>query len=400
MVGSSTEIHLKEGEVVYPVSDRFLNAVAISGVRKTVVDIYYGTQLLIPNLPIVDGHITVDRKSDVRRSGSITIGDPDLFPTLNNSTGLEPYGIELIVKTGFVFSDSEELVPLGVFIIDSVSGTESEGLFPTVNFFDRAKRVQETSTLVTDGGPQSFGGSTVQEALDTTLRYPAPGWPDNSLWVVVVDPELPLVTIPGGFLDGDTDRWQLAVDLANAIGGEAYFDVLGTAQVKAPPFIGPTTTVGEAVWSVKADIGDGTGNMIDADRTLGRDGVYNSVLMLGSTPNDNSPQPYGHAFDSDPQSKTFYGGLFGRKTLRMKNTALTSDAQCLSAAKAQLRNVLGLAKNLNLKSLCNPALTEGDIILVTYPDTTTELHLVDGFDIPFGSDVGSMSIKTRTVQYA
>lgn len=385
---------------MYPVSQKFINAIAVSGVRKTVADIYYGSQVVIKDLPVVDGHLSVDRKSEVRRSGSITIGDPTLFPTLNAASGLEPYGIEIVIRSGFVYTDSEELVPLGVFIVDKVSGTEKEGLFPTINFFDRAKRVAETSTFVVEGGPQSFGGKTVQEGLATTLGYPAPGWPTSPLWNVTVNPTLPVITIPGGFGDGDTDRWQLAVDLATAIGGEPYFNVLGAAVVNPIPYLGPDTVVTAAVWTVTAEFGTGRGNMLNADRSITRDGVYNSVLVLGASANGTTAQAFGQAYDDNPASKTFYGGLFGRKCLRVKNTALTTNDQCIVAARNLLRNYLGLARNLTLDSLCNPALNEGDIIQVFYPDLTTELHLVDSFEIPFGSDVGSMTIRTRTVQYA
>lgn len=385
---------------MYPVSDRFLGAIPKSGKRKIVADVYTDSKYvpILSDLPVIDGSLSVDRNSRSRRSGSLTLGDADLFPVeLVRETGLEPYGAEIVIRCGFVYPDgTEELVPMGVFLITDVEANESRGRLPTIQFYDRAQRVYETSTHVTDGGPQIFVGQYINQALPEVVAYSAPGWPTDPRFSCTVDPALPAVKIPGGYLSGETDRWQICEEMATAISAEIYFNVFGEAIVKPPPFIDATTTAADAVWTVSYDIGDKKGVLVDADRRLTRESTYNAVVVLGATP-ESGNQPIGIAYNTASQSKTNWYGTFGKKTLRINNSLLTTSAQCTSAAQSELRNVSGLHKQVSFQALFNPALDAGDIVQVIYSDGISELHLIDS--ISFNFSQWSMSAETRTVVY-
>lgn len=387
---------------MYPVSPNFLGSIVRSGRRKVVADLYYGSKYipLLRDIPVVEGSINIDRNSRNRRSGQITIGDPDLYPNLMDYTGLEPYGSEMAIRCGVVYPDgTEELVPMGIFLITDVASEDSSGGLPQITLFDRAQRVFDTSTHVTDGGPQKFAGKSINVALPEVITYSAPGWPTDPLFRCTVDSSLNEVIIPGGYLAGETDRWAICEDMATAIGGEVYFDVLGEAVVVPPPSIDQTTTVADAVWEITPDTGDGLGNLLSINRNLTRENTYNAVVVVGATPEEGKAQPIGIAFDLAAQSKTNWNGLFGKKTLRISNQILTTNSQCLKAAQAQLKNVLGLSKHVHFNALFNPALDGGDIVNVVFPNGDFELHLIDSLSFSFGSN-WSMGAQTRTIQYS
>jgi hypothetical protein len=384
---------------VYAASSRFLKAITTSGKRKTVVDVYMNGAQIDSDIPVIGGRITVDRNSRTRRSGSITLGDPSFFPKFDDNT-FTPYGVEIGIRHGIVYPDgTEELIPQGIFLINDIEADEAEGLIPTIEFFDRAHRVFETSTHVTDGGPnmvgdQTFSGSRVHDALHAVIDYPSPNWPNaNQLWSLNIDTSLSNPTIPGGQFEGDTDRWKLAQDLAAMIGGEIYFDVFGNAT--CIPIPGITVQELPPDWEVFA--GEG-GVMVSAAQRVTREETFNSVVMLGSTPSGTERQARAIVYDLNPASKTYYYGPFGKKTLRLSDQRLTTDEACYTAANGVLKNSLGIAKTVTFKATSNPALDGGDIVKITYPDGLEELHLLDSFDIDFKS--GVMGASTRSIQLA
>lgn len=387
---------------MYSVSDRFLQTIAQGGRRKTVVDLYYGagsSWVRIENdIPVVAGSIKCDSGSRSRRSGNITVGDPALFPLIDNSSELNPYGTEMVVRTGFVYADNtEELIPMGIFGIDDISGDEATGLFPEVAMFDRAQRVYDMSTHVADSGPQLFGGDYASQALRTTVEGAAPGWADNHpLWTVTLQSGITDFLIPTGFYNGATDRWKMAEDLALSMGGEVYFDRDGMCQVRPPPIITDESDAADSVW--ECGVGEGTGVLMTAARIVSRSNTYNSVVMLGATGQEGKPQAFAAVYDLDTRSKTYYNGPFGKKTLRVSNAAISSDSQAYAAAISKLRSTVGLSRTLSFDALCNPALDPGDMITVGFLNGTFELHLVDSIDIDLLN--GKMQIGTRSTQYA
>lgn len=376
-----------------------MKAIKTSGKRKTVVDVYMNGALIDADIPVIGGEITVDRNSRTRRSGSITVGDPSFFPKFDDNT-FTPYGVEIGIRHGIVYPDgTEELIPQGIFLINSISADEAEGLIPTIEFFDRAHRVFETSTHVTDGGPnmvgdQTFAGSRVHDALRAVIDYASPNWPNaNQLWSLTIDSSLSNPTIPGGQFEGDTDRWKLAQDLAAMMGAEVYFGTDGNAVCIPIPSI----TVQELPPDWEVFSGE-DGVMVSAAQTVTREETYNSVVMLGSTPSGTERQARAIVYDLNPASKTYYYGPFGKKTLRLSDQRLTSDEACYTAANGVLKNSLGIAKKVEFSATSNPALDAGDIIKITYPDGLEELHLLDSFNIPFAN--GVMSASTRSIQLA
>lgn len=378
---------------MYPVTDRFLLSLRDSHKVKTVVDVYYNNALIQSNLPVVDGNIKVDRNAAVRRSGTITIGDPDFYPTFVTSP-LAPYGAEVAIRTGIVYPEgTEELVSLGRFRIQEADAEQATGALPTLNFFDHSQRISDSKFLF----PHDESGKTSLVMLSNYITQFVPNI------TFAIDPYFLTVEfrIPGGTIY-DNDRWQACQDIAAAMGGEVFFDVDGNAKLVKIPTLTQSTPNSAAVWTVDSGA---NGVLVSAKRGVSRTGVYNIVACYGVQSN-GVKQPYGTAWDSDPRSPTFYGTLgdensqsvFGQSVYRMSSNVLTTDAQCVTAAQAKLNNFIGLARSLNFTCAPNPALDAGDIILVVYPNGTQELHLLDSVSIPLGAG-GQFSATTRTLTY-
>lgn len=111
---------------MYPVSERFLRALTESHTPVTEV-VLYRADGGVETLEHVGGSITVDRGSAVHRTCSIQVADVGLIPRTPTDR-LAVYGARLRVSCGVDYGTGDrELVPVGVFRVDEVSGDVDEG---------------------------------------------------------------------------------------------------------------------------------------------------------------------------------------------------------------------------------------------------------------------------------
>ncbi|WP_234422369.1 DUF5047 domain-containing protein, partial [Streptomyces sp. NRRL F-6674] len=114
------------GDAVYPVSERFLARLAESHEVVTRVQLML-TDGQVIDVPHTGGSVTVDRGQAIRRTCTVTCPDPALLPR-TPADQLATYGSRLLISRGVAYGDgSTELVPLGLFRLDSVDGDVSEG---------------------------------------------------------------------------------------------------------------------------------------------------------------------------------------------------------------------------------------------------------------------------------
>lgn len=365
---------------MHSVSAKFLDAIEFSYKTKTVIDVYYGT-LSSPikrDIPVSDVTIKMDRNSDSRVSGSMVVVDDSLLKTL------EPWGTEIVIRSGVSYPNgTEELVPMGVFRIDSDGWEERPESIPTVEFYDRAQALIDTQTVQ----DQDLSGKFVKGEMSNKLSFSLPGLGAT----ITFHPDLEDVKLPGGTIFSG-NHWDFIKLGAEAMGGEAYFDRSGNLQVGLIPAVTEETVEADAVWTVNVGTG---GVLISANRGVTRAETYNGIGMYGAA-NSDGARPFAQVFDTNPKSPTFYGGPFGRKTLRMENESLTTAAQCENAARQQLKNLAGLSRTVGFTSLANPALDVGDILNFEFFNDQ-EFHLLDSMDITLGT--GSMSCGTRATQF-
>lgn len=377
--------------MAFPVSGHFLDALR-GGQYLSVctADIYY-SGVYITTVPVSDGSITIDRTGNTRRSCSVTIASPQYIALFASST-LSPYGSELRINMGIQFPDQHvEMVPMGRFEIYSVSWTDASGSIPTITGYDYGKKLDDA--VLAHSIDRSGTG-----AIDTVTNFVQ----DVVLTDVIADIDLVDYSLPGGTIF-DNNRWDLINSVLLPMGAEGFFDVQGNFIIQPVPQVTSATTDDDIAWAI--DVGP-TGVMVNASRTVSREGTYNFVTAVGTATTDTGDPPIGYAADNDPSSPTYWGPAssvpngpfqntpFGDVVLRYENSAMTTSAQCTAAAKAQLAQVIGVARTLSLDTVPNITLDAGDIVRVDFINSNSEYHLIDVINVDI--NMGSFSCQTRS----
>ena len=365
---------------MYSTTELFDRRIRQSGKRKTVVDIHYNGQVVETDIPVSGGDIRVDRSASIRRTASIQIADRKMVPSLEEGGVLEPYGTEFKVRHGIVYPNGqEELLPMGMFVLDATSWNEANGPIPTVNLVDRAMIMSRAQI----GPVLSASGKLALSFLEQTFYY---FWPDLT---ITYGSGLDLTArLPGGTAFDNGEHWAVVSAMATAMGGEIYFDQDGLPVVNPLPEFDETTTVADAVYTV--DAGE-NGVLIDATRSVTREEVYNSVYVVGAA-SEGGSVPIGHVYNNDPASPTYREGPFRKMGIRIENNLLNSNAKCIAYANEELLRYRRLARTLDLTMLPNPALDAGDIVKVVYLDAEEEPALIQGYTYPLAG--GAMGVQT------
>jgi hypothetical protein len=358
--------------MMYPTSETFKRRIRQGGRRKTVVDVYYNGQLVKADLPVESGSIRVDRNAGVRRSGSITVPDKSLIPVFLNDV-LSPYGTEIKIRQGIVYPNGEEeLVPLGVFVLDTTSWDESEGPIPSIEFYDRSIILERAQI----GNVWDFSGFTAQKAILKIIVNLFPEYFDE----LSFEDGLNNYRIPGGTAYDSGNTWTIAQEIARGMGGEIYFDLDGLPVVKKLPHFDRSTLDAEAVWTF--DVGE-DGVLQTADRSITREGTYNRIFVKGRA-NENGHFPRADVRNNDADSPLRVNGPFRGQGFTIQDDKLTTTAQCSRVGLQKLAELCRLSRTLSFTAIPNPAIQEGDIVLLKYLDGSTELGLIESMTIPLG----------------
>lgn len=358
---------------MHPVSDLFLDTLRVSHVVQVRVDVYRGAVLLIEDLPISDGEVSVDSGSQVRRTLSLTVADPSLDPGTDPLAPLAPYGTELVVQRGVRYPDgSVEWCPLGVFRIQEVQ-TSASGQAVSITGADRGAAIQDarfTSVMA------AVTSNTIPQEIARLITSVLPT-------VTVTNRTTSTAATPAVFWE--EDRWAAIEELAKSIGAEVYFAPDGNAVIVPTPSINDAP----AWW---ADAGE-TGVLVEAEMRLTREGTYNGVRASGE--NGDTAPVTALVTDNDPTSPTLWGGPFGTKPRFYVSPLITTVEQATSAATSILNKFRGMTRQLDLTLVPNPALEGGDVVRVRFPNGVVETHLVDALKVPLDPK-GAMSMSTRS----
>ncbi|MEU4154705.1 DUF5047 domain-containing protein [Streptomyces antimycoticus] len=360
---------------MYPVSDRFLARLAESHRVATQVQLLL-TDGRVIELDHTGGSVTVDRSQAIRRTCTVTVADPSLIPR-TPSDQLATYGARLLVSRGVDYGDdSSELVPLGVFRLDSVDGDITDGPVTLQGKGLEAVVADDKFTA-----PYKATG-TVVGAVTALIQ--------RSIPTADVVSRITDAPIGSRTFDVEADPWAGVQEIAAAAGAEVYANADGTFVIGALPDLSTTTPV----WSVEATEG---GVYVSGRRAMSSDNVYNGVLARGENTADNAPPVSYLAVDSDPSSPTYWGGPFGRRPMFYSSSTLTTTNACAAAANLKLAAAKAPNATGDFSSLPNPALEPGDVIRVTHPDGTRELHQVASFSVPLdeGGDFPIATISAK-----
>jgi hypothetical protein len=179
-------------------------------------------------------------------------------------------------------------------------------------------------------------------------------------------------------------------ELVSAAGGEFSCDQIGRFRIRPPASVEDTP-----VWSV--DSGS-NGVLVEYSKTFSREGVYNGVVVSNTNPgNVMSTSTTTVApivvlvVDSVATSPTRWGGPFGKVPRFYTSSFISTRAQALSAGRAILAREKGLNSSIDFGAITNPALDVDDVVTVTYPDGTSEAHLIDSLEIGLTPESGMMA---------
>jgi hypothetical protein len=352
------------------VSARFLRAVAAGGLLDVHATLWQGDTYL-GFVPVVGGSVSVNGSQvGVRRTLT-------LETTADQWDSLSGFGLELRVSRGFKFvGGNVERVALGVFLVETVGLKYGATDVLTVTGADRFAAVQRAKfeqPETTDGTAVAEIARLGSEFFTTTVSTLTTG----ATSVVNVRDEL-----------WETDRADAIVKMCESSGSEAFFDRDGVWTVRNIPQLAAFPA-----WSVAA--GEG-GIMVGASKERNRKRAFSVVIVTAVDIDGFPPFDPVVVVDDDANSPTYVGGLFGRVPFYYSSPTLADEDQARLAGAGLLTRQRGNAAQVSSESVCNPALEAGDTIAFTFPDGSTELHLVEGFTVPLSVD-GNQNITTRSV---
>ncbi|CAL9364818.1 DUF5047 domain-containing protein [Streptomyces sp. enrichment culture] len=357
---------------MYPVSGRFLARLAESHRVATRVQLFLTTGEVV-DLEHTGGSVIVDRGQAIRRTCTVTVADPSVIPR-TPADQLATYGARLRISRGVDYGnpDQPELVPLGVFRLDSVDGDVNEGP-ATLQGVDLSGCVADDKLTE----PWTATGTVVGAVTALIQR----SLPDADVISLIDDTIIGTRTF-----DVEADPWAGAQEIAAAAGAEVYCNADGVFVIATLPDLLET----EPVWAVEAVEG---GVYIKGNRAMSSEKVHNGILARGENTAEDVPPVSWLAVDNDPGSPTYWGGPFGRRPDFYSSSTLVSETACQQAAILKLRQAKTPNATGDISALPNPALEPGDVIRVTHEDGTRELHQVAAFTVPL-SEEGDLPIST------
>lgn len=370
---------------MWPVSDDLLATIAGPHEVRREADVLVGSEVIYRDLPVTGGQIRVDSRQRTRRQCTLTITPTlpistyEAIPALaQNLTGVDPdhplrwTGPNIRVRLGVVFPSGQvEWVPVGVFRIDGGAGSLLQDQPVQVTGSSRESWLIDDNR---DGGTFTTTGGTATSLIRARILASAP-----SAEVLIATRQDRVV--PASSAD-DADAWATVERLAASIGCVAYADAEGRFVVTDQP----SKANSQAVALLKPGV-DGT--LVSATGGGSRADVVTGVSVTGATPSGSSAPVNGIAYNDDVTSPTRRGdpsaGLFGWKVLQMSDSTLTTSADCLRVARAELAKRSGAASSIDLTAVPMSYLEGLDVLdVATDADAvgpSISRHVVDSFTL-------------------
>lgn len=324
------------------------------------------------DLRLISGSVEFDATAEIRASGSVTVvGD---WPRATN-LDLGPYGTEIFLSRGVDTGAGGILwSTMGYFRINETDQSDAAHGPLHLDLSDRMATIIDSRFLQPR---QWLQGTSVGDIVTEVVTEVYP----NA--VIIWDDDSDLAEL-GRSLIAEESRYEVLFTLAEGLGKIFFWDNIGRLSFETAP------DEDDPIWEVKAGTG---GVMINADRSISRDGVYNAVVVTGEGADQIMPVR-AVAYDAQESSPTFFGGPFGRIPKFYSSSFITTQEQANNAAQNILRRSLGAPYDVGLSAVPNPALRPYDPIRVVYNDGTRETHIVERVTIPF--DVtGALAVSTR-----
>lgn len=359
-------------------SNAFIDALRfgsnLTEARMTVYSNGQSTQIVVP---ISAASVTVDRNSNQRRSGSVTVEllpdvPPSPFMPTSPSSLLAPFGNEVFIEYGLIVAGGQtDYAPLGLFAIATTDVTDSGiDLVVTMDIYDRSWVISQRKFLEPYNFPATESGNFVAEiqALLNQVWGEATNAPPLAYNIAPTS-----ATVPSASYNQGSDPWQAALDMANAVGYELFFDVHGV--VTGYPVPNPSTqpVVWQFVENSLSVYGNANSNVVGStpyvtpisiQSTFTRDRIYNDFIMVGSGSYVNAPV-LGEAKDTNPNSPTYVNGPMGDIPDFVQSNFVSASEQAEQAAQTMLAQSLANAWQITVTAVPNPLFDIDDVVTVT-----------------------------------
>jgi hypothetical protein len=358
------------------VSAAFLRTVVGShtAVMEATVCSTYQTSLTPTgtDIDIIDGTVVIDGTADIRSTLDLTTDVP--WPQHVGDLAA-PYGNEIYIKRGIKYGDELiEWVGLGYFRIQEPQQDEVPDGPIKLTGRDRMAGIIDARLLQ----PVQFAaGATLGNIMSTLVRQVYPNV------VIVWDDATDASTLTRSLI-AEEDRFAFLDDLVRSVGKVWYFDQIGQLSIKTPP------SPSNPVWEVASGAG---GALVALSRKLTRDGVYNAVVAQGEATDTQAPVR-AVAYDNNTNSPTYFYGRFGPVPRFYSSSFITTQSQAQNAAATMLRTQLGLAYNVDLTAVPNPALEPYDPVTVRVPLEGARIHVLEAVTVPL-TVKGALTATTR-----
>lgn len=374
---------------MYQVSTAYLNATTTSHQVRVQVTLLRAGKVVISDVPFLDGSITVDGSAFVRRTLALTL-PPEIstgtFQSKRTRELVKTTGDELRIRRGIVFPDgSIEWVPLGVFRVESVPQSARLDEPVQVTGKDRC------ADLVDDEFLQllTYSAGSTTSLIAKLIRETLPSASVVNL-TTVRDARVPAT-------QKDGSRADFIRSLAEGIGAVVYVNGFGDFVIA-----NAAKLTDKVVYTLRTGVG---GTIVSADTEDTRDGVFNRVVARGTNASGDFNPVQAVVTDDDPSSPTRFGdrlaGRYGKITMFVDSTTITSMAQAQQVAQAELAKRVGVSAAMDVSSVPLPFLEPGDSVMVIPDDApagaSARKHIVDSYTLSLSAG-GEFSMSTRDVR--
>lgn len=353
--------------MAFPVTDAQRSMLLGSHEMTTRVVVLRGSASL-GEIPIISGQVYATYGTQGGRDGYIVVDRHVIDRGL-----LNPLSDQVVIYTGV--RDQFE-VPIFTGRCDVQNG-DSDG-FVQVNLLSRgaeAIRAAFETPWATTPGQQGF------TEIKKILQNVDPTWS--------VDTSGALNSLLPAGLVWEEDRGQALDQLAQ--GGSNIWQpnrTGGFLVYRNPYSVGPVLAAQSQV-VLRDGVG---GTLVRVKDALTREGIWNSVTVVVERV-DNTQPIRVTARDMTPGSPTFWGGLFGKQNVVVKNQTPQNLAETQNLAARILRQSLALQRSWEITTPHMPLLDPGDVFTLFYQDVVWVLVVETVSYSISGTDTTSISAR-------
>lgn len=366
------------------------------------IQVYYKGQATGIILPVSTADFTVDRNSEQRRQGQLTVEIPATVPPqmvsldgvtqvpilpLTPTAALAPFAqqigvsLQVIGEGGTI--DPTQWIPMGIYAIaESTVDDSTTNMVVTLKLFDRSWVLANWKLVSAYTVPAAGGslGAEIEALIQSVWTNQGPGSPPAPPWSYSIGNPASY-TVPAGTYNQGQDPWQACLDMAASAGYELFFDVNGNVVGQPSPGSPARGTLNSlpVVWGFDQNTLSAQGTSshslggtpyttpVGMSMQILRDGISNDFWVAAVGQNNFSGLVQQEAADTNPSSPTYYRGVMGDNPTFIFDSLITTAAQALAEAQYNLAVSLSKVWQISVDSAPNPLFDIDDVFTVTNP---------------------------------